>query len=258
MNFSNGVEITFGADYLGPAIILSGNLSNNTLTGSPMWYKWEDADKTDSRHCWRLPKHSELVRATNNCPIEYLKDAEFILNNIVADILHPALTNGFEAEAKRLFPGISAESNDKFVAFVTQIKEVYGIDEAIERNKEMTNFVDDIGPAILAVVDGHPSILPEIPTVYRAPKDWILFMWNINNHMLGPFLDSELADSQKIRFEGLILDSKVLTLEQLGLYYFHMARFILFFEAWVGNIESPYLLEFIRLITSGVDPFENI
>jgi hypothetical protein len=258
MKFSNGIEITYGVDHLGPAIILSGNLSNNTLTGSPLWSKWENANKTDSRHCWRLTKTSELVRATNNSPIEYLKVAENILNTIVADKPHPALTNGYEAEAKRLFSGISTESNNKFVAFIAQIKAQYGIDETLEYNKEMVVFTDDIGPAILTIVDGYPSVLPEIPTVYRAPKDWVLFMWNINNHMAGPLLDSELADNKKIRFEGLTLDSKTLNPEQLGLYYFHIARFILIFEAWTGNIETPYLIEFIRLITKGIDPFENI
>lgn len=76
--------------------------------------------------------------------------------------------------------------------------------------------------------------------------------------MAGPLLDIELADNKKIRFEGLTLDSKTLNPEQFGLYYFHIARFIFIFEAWTGNIETPYLIEFIRLITKGIDPFENI
>lgn len=257
MKFSNGLEITYGTDHLGPAIILSGNLADNTLTGSPLWTKWEGTNKADSRHFWRLPKTSELRRVTNNCPIGYLKVAENILNACATEKPHPALRNGFEAEAKRLFPGISEESIDKFVAFISQLKAAYGIDETVEGSKKMANFVDDIGPAIFTEVDGRPSVLPEIPTVYKAPKDWILIMWNINNHMSGPFLEKELADNQKIRFEGLILDSKTLTLEQLGLYYFHMARFILIFEAWTGNFQTPHLTEFIRLITKGIDPFEN-
>lgn len=98
-------------------------------------------------------------------------------------------------------------------------------------------------------------MLPEIPTVYSAPKDWLLFMWNINNHMAGPMLDSGLADHEKIRFEGLSLDSTILTSEQRGLYYFHIDRCLLIFEAWAGDVAAPYLMEFIRLIHSGIDPF---
>lgn len=251
------MEITYGMDHLGPAILLSGDLTENTLTGSPLWSKWEGENKSDPRNCWRLPRESKFVRVGSNSPIEYLDILEDDLSRIVANTVHPALTNGFEAEAERLFPGISAEAVNNFVSLVAQLRAQYGIDETLESEKETAIFLDDIGPALFVLVDGQPSILPEIPMVYRAPKEWTRFMWNINNHMVGPLLNEGIGDNQRIHFEGLRLNSKSLSSEQRGIYYFHMARFILTFEAWADNSDTPHLMEFIRLISEEVDPFEK-
>jgi len=54
---------------------------------------------------------------------------------------------------------------------------------------------------------------------------------------------------------GLSIPSRELTEKQKGMYYFHMARFILFFEAWTGNSDTPHLLEFISLFQKGLRYF---
>jgi hypothetical protein len=80
-------------------------------------------------------------------------------------------------------------------------------------------------------------------------------MWRINNHMAGSLLMEEVADQEKIRFLGLSIPSGELIEKQKGMYYFHMARFILFFEAWTGNSDTPHLLEFISLFQKGIRYF---
>ena len=115
----------------------------------------------------------------------------------------------------------------------------------------MSNFVDDIGPNLLVIIDNQPSLIPEIPPIYLAPNDWPLAMWQINNHMIGSLLGEDLEDQDKIQFLGLTASHSELSERQKGLYYFHMARFILFFEAWVEDPKTPYLLEFIRLFRGG-------
>lgn len=258
MNLSNGTVVTFGQDYLGSVILLDGNIKPNTLTESVFWSRWQSPNKDDKRRFWRLPKKLNLKRVSNNCPKEYFEFLKVKLDSLSVTQLHPALVNGFHSEAKRLFPEISEKSNNLFVKLISKIKTKYSIEEDIELDKEKTNFVDDIGPSILTLIDDEPSILPEIPKVYSAPKNWLSIMWNINNHMVGPLINMGLPDEEIIQFQGLELEYKNLSSEEIGLYYIHMSRFILFFEAWTGNIETPYLNEFIRLIEDGIDPLAAV
>jgi hypothetical protein len=67
-------------------------------------------------------------------------------------------------------------------------------------------------------------------------------MWRINNHMVGPLLVEDVEDQNKIQFLGLSFASDELSERQKRIYYFHMARFILFFEAWIENPDVPHLL----------------
>jgi len=248
----------FGTDSLGHAIVLDGDDRNSTLSHSPEWKLDEGSvGSEDKRRCWRIPLGKTLERTTNQCPNDFLIFLQQELGKLSAEGLHPALVNGFEMEAERLFPKISEEANSQFKSFISLLKSSYPINEEEERSKVMSNFVDDIGPALLVLIDHQPSILPEIPPIYLAPNDWDLAMWRINNHMVGPFLAADIEDQNKIQFLGLSVASGELSERQKGLYYFHMARFILFFEAWVGNPRVPHLLEFIRLFREGFRFFEK-
>lgn len=253
MRLSNGTSITYGSDPLGYAILIDGDPRWNVLSHSSDWTLDEQAGSlTDSRRCWRIPSGKIMERTTNQCPPDFLFFLQGELDKLSPEGLHPSLVNGFHTEAERLFPKISAEAKSQFKSFVSFLKTTYQIDEEEERTKPMTHVVDDMGPSLLVVIDHQPGILPEIPPVYIAPTDWALAIWRINNHMVGPLLMEDLEDQDKIQFLGLSIPTAQLSDRQKGIYYFHMARFILFFEAWVGNPDAPYLLEFIRLFRSGI------
>jgi hypothetical protein len=251
------MSITYGSDYLGHAILIHGDPKLNVFSQSPDWILDESAGTlNEHRRCWRIPSGKILERTTNQCPMDFFEFLAQQLEGITASELHPSLVDGFESEAERCFPEISEEAKNQFKSFVNLIKTTFEINEEEEKAKVMTSFVDDMGPNLLVLIDQKPSILPEIPAVYLAPKDWAIAMWRINNHMIGPLLMEEVADEEKIQFLGLSIPSGELTEKQKGIYYFHMARFILFFEAWTGNSDTPYLLEFIRLFKKGIRYFD--
>ena len=259
MRLSNGTNITFGSDNLGHAILIDGLLDNVVLSQAPEWTIWRDASNmNDKRRCWRIPLGKSLERTSNQCPDDFFIFLKNALDKIETSIIHPALANGFESEAKRVFPAISELANEEFSSFIQLLRTEFGVNEEIEKSKSMSKFIDDIGPALIVVVDGKPAILPEIPPVYLAPNDWNLSMWRINNHMVGPLLEDGLEEEKQIQFPGLSVPPNELTSSQKGIYYFHMARFILFFEAWVGLPETPYLLEFIRLYKKGTRVLESV
>lgn len=252
MKLSNGISISFGKDYLGYAIIVDSETKSSTFSSSPDWKLDEGSiNPKDKRHFWRIPQEKILERTIGQCPIDFFIFLQQELGKLTATELHPALVNGFEMEAERLLPNISKKSNTEFKSFIALLKSSYSIIELEERSKVMSNFVDDIGPNLLVLIDNQPSMIPEIPPIYLAPNDWHLAMWQINNHMIGPLLVEDLEDKDKIQFLGLTVSPSELSERQKGLYYFHMARFILFFEAWVEDQRTPFLLEFIRLFRGG-------
>lgn len=259
MRLSNGADITFGSDNLGQAILIDGQIDNGVLTQAPEWTIWKDASNVnDERRCWRIPLGKTLERTSNQCPEVFFTFLKNELDKIETNIIHPALANGFESEAKRLFPAISAQANEEFSSFIQSLRKEFNFSEEAEKSKSMSKFVDDIGPSLIVLVDKKPSILPEIPLVYLAPSDWVLSMWRINNHMVGPLLDAGLAEENEIQFIGLSIPPNELTNNQKGICYFHMARFVLFFEAWIGNPRAPYLFEFIRLFNKGMRFLDNV
>ena len=259
MRLSNGANITFGSDNLGQAILIDGQLDNGVLSQAPEWTIWKDSNNVnDERRCWRITLGKTLERTSNQCPDDFFTFIKNALDKIETNVIHPALVNGFESEAKRLFPAISELANDEFLSFIQTLRTEFEINEETEKLKSMSKFVDDVGPALIVLVDKKPAILPEIPMVYFAPSDWVLSMWRINNHMVGPLLEAGLEEESEIQFPGLSIPPNELTLNQKGIYYFHMARFILFFEAWVGLSETPYLLEFFRIYKKGVRVLESV
>jgi hypothetical protein len=252
LKLSSGISISFGKDYLGHAIIVDSETKSSTLSNSPEWRLVEGSiNQTDIRRFWRIHQEKTLERTIGQCPIDFFIFLQQELGKLPVTELHPALVNGFEMEAERLLPNISEKSNTEFKSFIALLKSSYTINELEEQSKVMSNFVDDIGPNLLVIIDNQPSLIPEIPPIYLAPNDWPLAMWQINNHMIGPLLGEDLEDQDKIQFLGLTASLSELSERQKGLYYFHMARFILFFEAWVEDPKTPYLLEFIRLFRGG-------
>lgn len=258
MRLSNGIDLTFGSDYLGPALLIENDSAARLLTNTEEWELDSKSSLDSPRRCWRLTDGTAITRTTNQCPSEYLDILLAEIDKLPAHNIHPALEQGLESEAKRLLPEISAEANHKYQEFIALLDSEYGFNIDSQTNQNMVPFSDDIGPNLLTIIDQEPAVLPEISPIYLAPANWRLTMWRVSNYMTGPLLMDELADSERIQFDGLSLSESELTPELTGLFYFHMARFSLFFEAWQANPNASSLQEFIRLFKSGVRPIESL
>ncbi|MEM9484767.1 MAG: hypothetical protein AAGA83_13890 [Cyanobacteria bacterium P01_F01_bin.116] len=239
-------------------MLIEDDSAARLLTNIEEWTLDAKSSLDSPRRCWRLAEGRTITRTTNQCPSEYLEVLLTEIDKLPAHTIHPALEHGLESEAQRLLPEISAEANRKFQEFIASLDSEYGFNINSQNGQNLVPFSDDIGPNLLTIIDQNPVILPEIPPLYLAPADWRLTMWRVSNYMTGPLPINEIADSEKIQFNGLSLSASELTPELTGLFYFHMARFILFFEAWEANPNAPVLQEFIRLFKGGIRPIESL
>jgi hypothetical protein len=258
MRLSSGITLTYGSDYLGIAILVESALDSRRVTNMEEWKLDKATNLDSSKRCWRLSRGKSIERTTNQCPPDFLNVLIREIDKLSTSQVHPALIDGLESEAKRLLPNISADANNKFQEFLALLNSEFNFNISSTKGENMVPFVDDIGPNLLTLIDQKPVILPEIPPVYLAPSEWRLSMWRVNNYMIGPLLIDELSDNEQIRFDGLSIPKKELTPEAKGLFYFHMARFILFFEAWQRSSDALYLQEFIRLFKGGIRPLESL
>ena len=251
MIFANRMRLTFGKDYLGPAILVEGPLELRVLTLSDVWKL--DGSSDDARKCWRLSCGTSITRTSNKCPDQFLNVFNDEINKLPATEIHPALVNGLESETFRLMPHISTDTNTRFQEFLAILDSEFDFNINSCKNKNMVPFVDGMGPNLMTIVDDKPAILPEIPPVYLAPEEWRVSMWRISNYMIGPICMGGLEDNEQIQFDGLRIAPGELTLELKGLFYFHMAISILIFDANVsGSPHAPYLSEFLRLFSKGI------
>ena len=161
LKLSNGTSITYGSYSLGYAILVDGEFEGNVLSKSPDWTIDEQTGNLkDSRRCWRIGPGRTLERTTNQCPNDFFVFLKEQIEKLPQNGLHPSLIYGFEAEAERLFPKISEEAKAQFKSFISTLKATHKIKEKEERSKVLANFVDDVGPTLLVVVDQKPVVLP--------------------------------------------------------------------------------------------------
>lgn len=258
MRLSNGTIITFGNDYLGPAILVEGAPTLRVETGSPAFSRWHrPGESHGSTGVWRPTKGATLEQLHKECPDVYLETIRKGLGAIPCEGLHPALENGFASEAARIHPTIDPSAYASFERLVASISSEYGFTETSERLKETAPFCDDAGPNIIALVDGSPVMLPETSPVFLSPRHWLRAVWNVNNRMMGPLMFDEVPDERRILLDGVNLLPEEGTPETHGLYYFLMARFVLAFDAESADPTASCLLEFIRLYEKGIRVLEG-
>lgn len=255
MRFSTGTQLAYGADAEGAALMISGDPALRIVAPPPIWDL--SGEKLDGTRIWRLPKGKTLSRVQR--PV---KPAAFNVLTAHLELIdtvgtHPALKNGLEAEAKRLYPKMSSEAASDFAQLTAFLGEKFGITLSHWEAMAISPFTDDIGPELLVLVNGQIVPLPEMPPVYTAPSIWGITQWTAANAMFGPYADDNVPDHQQISFTGVgnIPDAQSPLVE--GLIYYHGARFITIYEAWVANPEMPLLRKFIRLILSGQRPWQT-
>ena len=245
------MEITFGKDDLGPAVVIEADTTARVTTPGTNWRK--NPGRKEGTTVWRLPEGTDLSRPQTPCPPAFLDVINKTLDKIPTKIIHPAFTTIAESEAKRLYPNIASESAKQFAKFQSFLGSEFGFQ--LKEQKEMHPFVDDLGPSLLAIVDGAPVMLPEIPPVFLAPADWRISMWWVTNHMIGPLLFPDIADADKVQFRDLNILLSDCPPAMEALVYYHAARAIIIFDAWQGDPEAPHLMYFTKLIAAlGIRP----
>ena len=253
MHLSNLTAFIFASTEDGQALIFGGPIERNIVLPNPNWLKVRDEPE---QRVWDLREKLAVQRITQRCSSHQYSLIRKRIETVSPAGLHPALINGFESEALRLFPDIGADAQKEYFKFISFLRERFDLTEEQQRNRRLSNYVDDIGPKLFVLVDGDFDLLPEIPSVYSAPEEWSSISWNVNNHMIGPILDVDEGELPRpIVFQDLEANFEALNSEQQALYFFHMSRMVLVFEAETLNTEAPYLKELIRLVLNGFVPF---
>lgn len=256
MRFSTGTDITYGADSLGPAVMIAGDQRLRTVAPTDAWRQDENATHEDGRHIWR-PLEGVTLERTQRPVDNDLRDvlAKHI-DTLEPEAEHPVLKSGPLGEAKRLFPRISTAAQAEYKKLIEYIEAEYG-PIVPKGNTTMKPFVDDFGPELLVYLDGKPTPLPEMPPVYSAPANWRPVMWMVNNSMFGPVAEAEAPAERRVVYMKAASVPRADTRAIEGLIYFHSARFIIIHEAWRGDTDAPSLKRFTDLITSGVRPWKT-
>jgi hypothetical protein len=254
MRYSTGIEVSYAEDSQGPGVIIQGNILGRVTIPSDSWIA--TLERIDARY-WRLKKGETLMPVAKPCPSYFEDVLTKEMDTIVVEAIHPSFSMGFYSEAQRLFPEISKQVVFQFNKFLLFLNQTFGFNMQTAKSDKMLPYTDDFGPNLLSLIDGLPTVLPEIPILYLAPENWRKVTWMVTNHMIGPMLIPGIADEEKIKINNLELSIKEYTPFLEGLFYFQAARFIIIFEAWQGNLDAPYLAEFMKIITSGVRPLQK-
>lgn len=255
MRLSTGTHLTYGADADGAAVIISGDPALRLVAPPPIWDLAEE--KPDGTRIWRLPKGKTLTRVQRPLKPNALNVLATHLDMLTVVEQHPALKHSLEAEAKRLYPDISTAAAADFTRLVGFLNSYFDLNPSAWEGLSTAPFTDDLGPELLVLVNDQPVPLPEMPPVYKAPALWQATQWTVANAMFGPYSDDELPPDKQIAYMGVGDIPYAKSSEVEGLIYYHGARFITIFEAWVGNPEMPLLRKFIHLILDGQRPWQT-
>ena len=240
LRFSNGLLMNGGVGIDGKGFFQfqGENLSLVTNTGD--WHL--DETIVSSRMWWRdFPETFNTFKKPVSDAIYFKLITK--LNGIFPVLSpHPVLINGALDEAKRIFPGISEESNALFKDFMHFLNYEFNLFETLNEPAVMGSFSDDLGPVMIGISGNDFVLPPEVPTLHSAPEIWGYLTWIINNHFAGPYPNTPEFDKLKgKRFEwGNLELSDSLKNEKIeGLVYFFIAKYILIYEAWANKANNP-------------------
>lgn len=256
MRFWSGAEVTFGSDYFGAAIMISGSPQTRVVVPHNLWRL--DEEQADGTRLWRLAAGKGTVeriqKPADNALSATLANA---LMGVEAAGLHPAIQLGLEAEARRLYPEIERRVDNQFHKFLAYLRDNFGLRENDQVQEGAVPFVDNFGPELLVLVDGYPAVLPELPPLYHAPGDWQRTMWWVANSMVGPLLSDEIEPQKRIQFHGAKPSESDFTPRIEGLLYYQAARAMAAWAAWEQNPEARFLQGVMDSIMAGHRPWKT-
>ncbi len=240
---SNNIKYTGKSELSRPYIICTGNMNNqNIVDGWNLVKKMQDGSRVyfsnflGQLHINKKPLNDNYY--------------DFFCHKIdlyQSKVKHPSIEFGFSNEAFRLFPKINKKTNFEYRKFIDYLNIKYGLEDKVNKENKLYNYIDDFGPFCLVRIGTHKFLIPELPNIYLAPNNWRLLTWYINNSFSGPYP----KNTKNIYFSwgdfniNYYLNSDY----DKAIAIFLIAKFIIIYEAWVGKPQCEALLRYIELIT---------
>lgn len=249
MRLWSGTQIAYGNDNSGPAVLAMGNTLSTRAHADKDWKL--ELTKTDGTRIWRPLNAGSLERIQVPCPDELAEVLTKAISGLPDQGLHPAISNGLDKEAKRLYPELNPDIIELFSSFVSYLREHFDLDETKMKSMKMEQYVDGFGPELILKFNGKPVIIPEIPPVWLTPSNWAYSTWRVTNGMLGPVIDDSVEIGKKLQFIGDFPEPDK-TLE--GLIYFQAARSMLAWAAWEKDKQGRFVQAIASIIMSGQRP----
>jgi len=252
MRLWSGTQIAYGNDNSGPAVLAIGKALSTTAHSVKDWKL--ELTKADGTRIWRPLIAGNLERIQVPCPDELAEVLTNAISGLPDQGLHPAISNGLDNEAKRLYPELNPDIAKLFSSYVSYLREHFNLDESKMKSMKMAHYVDGFGPELILNLNGEPVIIPEIPTVWQAPSDWPYATWRVTNGMMGPVIDDSMELEKKLQFIGDFPEpDKALE----GLIYFQAARSMLAWAAWEKDKQGRFVQAIASIIMSGHRPIMN-
>ena len=256
--FSNDVLYT-GKTQLGrPYLVIMGKNLNELRFSNEIWKfnkKMSDGSRVYFSNFYGQLKifKKPLNQSFYNFLIEKIDNQKVVIK-------HPAIENGFSTEPKRLFTGIDKSVIDKYNYFIDYLNDKFDLENLIKKEKDFLNYIDDLGPLVLGEVGNMKFVIPEIPSIYLAPRKWRKITWYINNHFSGPYPESyKLNAGHYFTWGDLKIHDNYKNNYDEGLTIFLISRYIIIHEAWLKRPKCDSLHKFIDIIIKkNVSPWKML
>ena len=265
--FSSGLAL-YGGTENGKGYLIYGNqnLESVTITKSTFF---DDHISSYGKRKWDLINDGEL-----KCTQKPLSD--FIFEQFSKDLdlfnpklIHPVFQYGFRKEISRLFPEIASSTIELYNDFISFLKQNFELDNKLNDDTILKAYSDDLGPCLVATLNGDYILPPELPILFFAPKDWRILTWWINNYFSGPYPNDShpkiinALKGEKFYWGELEIEEKYKDKKIEGVVYFLIAKFIIIYEAWMfennGNKQADSLILYMDLIQNkGHRPWRNL
>ncbi|MDB4533911.1 hypothetical protein N9242_03495 [Vicingaceae bacterium] len=258
--FSSGLKMNSGIGIDGKGYIMYEGTENSAISNEGNWHQEGTSDK--SRIWWsnNIGKLTTFKKSLDDSIFNLLSSD---LINIDHSQIHPAIGNGAKQEALRLFPQISKEANDDFIAFIDFLNTEFNLQDNFADTTNYTAYSEDIGPCMISRIDGEYVLPPEIPIIFSAPPLWAQLTWWINNHFSGPYPEDPInfpkLNGKRFNWGHLKISNDYKNELTEGLVYFLMVKFIIIHDAWAENTASDSLRVTIDLIQNkGKRPWRDL
>lgn len=249
MRLWSGTQIAFGKDGFGPSVVAMGNAGSYTAAPGGNWKL--DLTKEDGTRIWRPVNAAKLDRIQVPCPDELNAVLQHTLGDLPTNGIHPAILNGMENEALRLYPQLDPSAAELFASFTSYLKTEFRLNEDEMRTMPMKAYTDGFGAGLLVLLDENPVVLPELPEIWLAPDNWHTSTWRVTNGMMGPVADETMEPGKRLQFHG---DFPEMDNYTEGLVYYQAARAMVAWAAWENDKNARFVKALASIIRGGYRP----